>query len=207
MYRLYISFLCLFTLISPAYASPSSEDASSLINELRKGGYILYVRHGEANVGEDQPGFSLTDCSTQRNLSARGTDQAYKYGEAIRKLHIPVTLPVESGPLCRTVQTSEAAFGTQNLTVKEFWLKIYELSKNVGSEDSQKILQAFTNEVEHVPAHNSNRIIIAHSFPIGIGLGDIPYMGTVVIKPLGNNRGYEVIGRLTLEDLLKQANM
>lgn len=207
MYRLFISLLSLCMLISPAYASPSSEDANSLINELRKGGYILYVRHGEANVGEDQPGFSLMDCSTQRNLSVRGRDQANQYGEAIRKLNIPVTLPVESGPLCRTVQTAEAAFGTQNITTEEFWLKIYELSKNIGAVDSQKILQSFTNEVEYAPPNHLNRVIIAHSFPTGIGLGDIPYMGTVVIKPLGNNRGYKVIGRLTLEDLLMQANM
>ncbi|MCG7381624.1 histidine phosphatase family protein [Paenibacillus sp. ACRRY] len=207
MYRLFISLICLCMLVSPAHASPSSEDASSLINELRKGGYILYVRHGEANVGEDQPGFNPMDCSTQRNLSVRGRDQANKYGEAIRKLNIPITLPVESGPLCRTVQTAEAAFGTQNVTIKEFWLNIYELSKNIGAEDSQKILQEFTNDVEHVPPNHSNRVIIAHSFPSGIGLGNIPYMGTVVVKPLGNNRGYEVIGRLALEDLLMQANM
>ncbi|MEK4660626.1 histidine phosphatase family protein [Priestia sp. FSL H7-0729] len=207
MYRLYISLLCLLMLISPSYASPSSEDAGSLINELRQGGYILYVRHGEANVGEDQPGFSLMDCSTQRNLSVIGKEQAKKYGEALRKLNIPVTLPVESGPLCRTVQTAEAAFGTQNVTIKEFWLRIYELSKNIGAEDSKQIVKDFTNEVEHVPPNNSNRVIIAHSFPSGIGLGDIPNMGTVVIKPLGNNRGYEVIGRLNLEDVLMLANM
>jgi len=194
-------------LISPSYASPSSEDAGSLINELRQGGYILYVRHGEANVGEDQPGFSLMDCSTQRNLSVIGKEQAKKYGEALRKLNIPVTLPVESGPLCRTVQTAEAAFGTQNVTIKEFWLRIYELSKNIGAEDSKQIVKDFTNEVEHVPPNNSNRVIIAHSFLSGIGLGDIPNMGTVVIKPLGNNRGYEVIGRLNLEDVLMLANM
>lgn len=207
MYRLYISLLCLFMLISPTYASPSSEDAGSLINQLRQGGYVLYVRHGEANVGEDQPGFSLMDCSTQRNLSVIGKEQANKYGEAFRKLNIPVTLPVESGPLCRTVQTAKAAFGSQNVTVKEFWLKIYELSKNIGAEDLKQIVEDFKREVEHVPPNNSNRVIIAHSFPPGIALGDIPNMGTVVIKPLGNNRGYEVIGRLTFEDLLKLANM
>ncbi|MCS4438767.1 hypothetical protein JTS92_10110 [Clostridium botulinum] len=27
----------------------------SLLDLLRNGGYILYVRHGEATVGEDQP--------------------------------------------------------------------------------------------------------------------------------------------------------
>jgi len=67
------------------------------------------------------------------------------------------------------VQTAEAAFGTQNVTVKEFWLRIYELSKNIGAEDSEQIVKDFTNEVEQVPPNNSNRVIIAHSFPSGRG--------------------------------------
>ncbi|RAI98308.1 histidine phosphatase superfamily protein (branch 1) [Paenibacillus pabuli] len=207
MYRLFMLLPFIFLLITPlhSYASPLSEDP--LINDLRKGGYILYVRHGEATLGEDQQDLSLTDCSTQRNLSARGMDQAKKYGEAIRKLHIPVNFPVESSPLCRTVQTAEAAFGKPNVTVNEFWMNIYELSKNINTEDAQNIIQAFKNEVERITPNTSNRVIIAHSFPQGMGLGDIPYMGTVILKPLGNHMGYEIVKRLTLEDVLRLAEM
>lgn len=207
MYRLLVLLPCLFLLIIPAYAYHPAENSNPLINDLRKGGYVLYVRHGEANLGEDQQGFSLTDCSTQRNLSDRGKDQAKKYGEAIRKLNIPVNFPVESSPLCRTVQTAEAAFGTQHVAVNDFWLRIYELSKNMNTENAQNTVQAFTSEIEPLPPNESNRVIIAHSFPQGIGLGDIPYMGTVIIKPLGTQRGYEVIKRLTLEDVLRLAEM
>ena len=44
----------------------------SLLHSLRKGGYILYARHGEATVGSDLSNLNFQDCSTQRNLSEYG---------------------------------------------------------------------------------------------------------------------------------------
>lgn len=45
-------------------------------------------------------------------------------------------------------------------------------------------------------------VIVAHSFPKGIGLSQIPDMGTVIVKPLGQGNGYEVVAKLSLADLL-----
>ena len=207
MYRWFALLHCLLLLTIPLPVSQPYEDLSPLIDDLRKGGFILYVRHGEASVGEDQPGLNLADCSTQRNLSAKGKEQAKKYSEAIRKLNIPVALPVESSPLCRTVQTAEIAFGTPNVTVNPFWLKIYELSENTNTADTQNIVQTFTRQVERLTPNQANKVIVAHSFPPGVGLGEIPSMGTVIVKPLGNDKGYKIIGRLTLEDLLRLAQI
>jgi len=208
MYRLFAFVPCLLLLLGASFITvPSEISTSSLIKDLQKGGYILYIRHGDATSGEDQPGFSLTDCSTQRNLSVTGKEQAQKYGDAIRKLNIPIILPVEASPLCRTYQTAQIAFGAQNVTVNGFWLNIYELSKNMSTENVDRTLQAFTNEVEHIPPGHSNRAIVAHSFPQGVGLGEISSMETVILKPLGEHRGYEVIGKLTLEDVLRLAEM
>lgn len=46
-----------------------------------------------------------------------------------------------------------------------------------------------------------NKVIIAHSFPKGIGLGQISDMGTIVVKPLGQGKGFKEIARLSLADL------
>lgn len=67
---------------------------NSLLNLLRSGGYILYARHGEATVGEDQPNLNFRDCATQRNLSGLGRIQAIYFGEYLRALQIPVSYPI-----------------------------------------------------------------------------------------------------------------
>lgn len=210
MRRIITVLACLFIqsqiLFGVGFASPA-ESSPSVIDALRQGGYTLYVRHGEANVGTDEMPLHLTDCSAQRNLSDKGKRDAERYGEAIRKLNIPVQLPVQASPFCRTVQTAQIAFGEQNVTANNFWLKIYNLSSGMNSGDINDTLESFKGEVEQVPTQGKNRVIIAHAFPQGIGLGDIPYLGTVILKPLGNGEGYETIGRLTLEELMQLADI
>ncbi|NUU79134.1 histidine phosphatase family protein [Paenibacillus xylanilyticus] len=207
MYRLSVFVICLFLLLGASYNAEASEiSGSPLINDLQKGGYVLYIRHGDATVGEDQQELSLSDCSTQRNLSVTGKEQAEKYGNAIRKLNIPIHLPVEASPLCRTLQTAQIIFGTQNVKLNGLWINIYRLSQNPSNEDIDSTLQAFKNEVEKIPP-TSNRVIVAHSFPPGMGLGEISSMETVIIKPLGDHKGYQVIGKLKLEDVLQLAGM
>jgi hypothetical protein len=44
-------------------------------------------------------------------------------------------------------------------------------------------------------------MIIAHSFPEGLGLGQLSDLETVVIKPFGQGNGYDIVGRLPLSDL------
>lgn len=55
--------------------------------------------------------------------------------------------------------------------------------------------------LEIIPPEGINNIIIGHSFPKDVGLGIISNMGTVVIKPKGQGQGYEILRKLTLENL------
>ncbi|WP_063858213.1 histidine phosphatase family protein [Paenibacillus sp. A3] len=208
MFLLPILMSCLFLATTMLFGVAQAKELStSMVNTLRQGGYVLYVRHGEANVGEDKPFFAITDCSTQRNLSVKGKEQARRYGEAIRKLNIPVHLPVEASPLCRTTQTAQIAFGERNVAINDFWLKIYELSGDADPQQIQETIRAFTTAVEPKPPEGTNRVIIGHAFPSGIGLGDIPNLGTVVLKPLGLGMGYKVVGSMSLEEVLQFAGL
>jgi hypothetical protein len=173
----------------------------ALLNSLREGGYILYARHGEALVGEDQPNLNLQYCSTQRNLSEVGRKQAVTYGEALRSLRIPVKYPVLASPFCRTRETAELAFGAENVQVDPFWVEIYKLSGNLSSLEQNRIVDSLHSLLEIQPPPRSNQAIIAHSFPKDIGLGQIPDMGSVLIKPRGQGKGYEVISQLSLSEL------
>lgn len=174
---------------------------SSLFNSLRSGGYILYVKHGEATVGEDQPNLNFYYCNTQRNLSETGRRQAIYYGQLLRMLGLPVSYPILTSPFCRAIETGQLAFGRPNIQIDPFLFQIYRLSGNLPSTEQKRILDYLQSQLEVNPPQGSNKVIISHSFPQGIGLGQIPDMGTVIVKPLGRDRGYKIITKLSLEDL------
>lgn len=171
----------------------------SLLNSLQQGGYILYTRHGEANIGLDQPDLDFNNCYTQRNLSDNGRMQATLYGYIIRSLHIPIEYPVLASPLCRTIETAALAFGGMNVQVDPIGFDIFKLDMNLNPLEQQRILNDLQAELELPPSMGANKVIVAHSFPKGVGLGTIPYMGTVVVKPLGKGNGYQIVTRLSLE--------
>ncbi|WML32717.1 histidine phosphatase family protein [Clostridium sp. OS1-26] len=175
----------------------------SLLDLLKKGGYILYARHGEATVGVDQPNLNFWNCFTQRNLSELGRRQAVYYGQILRNLQIPISYPIIASPFCRTIETAQLAFGSANVQIDPFWFEIYRLDENLSSAEQKRILDSLNSKLEIKPPQGSNKIIIAHSFPKGIGLGQIPNMGTVIVKPLGQGHGYEIIDKLSLSDLAK----
>lgn len=173
----------------------------SLLDSLQQGGYILYARHGEATLGVDQPNLIFQNCYTQRNLSANGRSQAIMYGDIFRQLDIPVMTPVLASPLCRAVETAVLAFGQNRVQIDPFWAEILRLSYNISPVQQTNILNYLHSYLELKPATGTNRVIIAHSFPDGVGLGRMPDMGTIIIRPLGQGNGYEIVEKLRLSDL------
>ncbi|MNH83360.1 hypothetical protein D3C87_809370 [compost metagenome] len=174
----------------------------SLLNSLRQGGYILYVRHGEAGVGVDQPHLDFGNCKAQSNLTEEGKRQAKLYGEVLRSLRIPVQTPVQASPFCRTRESAELAFGKGNVEVDPFWVQIYKLSGQITPAEQDSTLAALTSVLEKVQAPGTNKVIVTHSFPKGVGLGEIANLGTVVVRPRGSGKGYEVVDRISLNELL-----
>jgi hypothetical protein len=173
----------------------------SLFDLLKGGGYILYAKHGEATVGEDQPNLNFLYCFTQRNLSDTGRRQAIYYGQVLRYLQIPISYPIQSSPFCRAIETAQLAFGNAGIQIDPFWFEVYKLSGNLSSAEQTGILDILEQKLEIKPPPGGNRVIIDHSFPEGIGLGQIPDMGTVIIRPLGQGNGYEIVSKLSLADL------
>ncbi|MGY3717334.1 histidine phosphatase family protein [Sutcliffiella cohnii] len=178
----------------------------SLLDSLLVGGYVLYGRHAEATVGVDQPNLNFQDSSTQRNLSSTGRKQAVIYGETIRRSRIRIVKPVISSPFCRNIETAALAFGMVNIQIDRFWIDVYRLGGIIGAGEQSRILNTLNLVLENPPPFRTNKAIIGHNFPEGVGLGNIPDMGTVIVKPLGQGNGYEVIERLSLEELINSLN-
>lgn len=99
----------------PAASEPRPEltAPADIVAALAKGGYILYMRHGETirEQGEieaknrETGRFNIEDCTTQRNLSDNGREQARASGVAYRRVGIPVARHISSR-YCRALQTA-----------------------------------------------------------------------------------------------------
>ncbi|GBF90774.1 phosphoglycerate mutase [Raphidocelis subcapitata] len=91
-------------------AAPAAYARDVPLSELAKPGRVLMLRHANAPGTGDPPGFNLTDCATQRNLDAKGRDQARATGAALRKAVPSGQLPavkVYSSQWCRARDTAD----------------------------------------------------------------------------------------------------
>jgi len=68
--------------------------------------YFVLMRHAIAPGSGDPENFKLGDCSTQRNLSQEGREQAKGTGEAFKRRNIEVE-QVLSSQWCRCLETAE----------------------------------------------------------------------------------------------------
>jgi len=95
------------TLILPMECTLAQTGEAELWREIKSGGHVVLMRHAIAPGNGDPEGFTLGDCSTQRNLSISGVQQAEKAGNLFRKNGIR-SLPVYSSEWCRCLDTATA---------------------------------------------------------------------------------------------------
>ncbi|WP_332645702.1 histidine phosphatase family protein [Lysinibacillus sp. 54212] len=166
-------------------------------NMLLNGGFIVYFRHGEATIGKDYPTVIFSDCQTQRNLSETGRWQARIIGTVFSNKGIPVEATIISSPFCRAINTARIAFPNKNICINYSLAGVVALSGEVTISDVERsaIIRDTKSLLELPPAIGQNRIIIGHSFPKEVMLGDVPYLTGIVIKPKGWGNGYEIIGK------------
>jgi len=81
-------------------------DESTVWNALKSGNHFALLRHAIAPGTGDPPYFELGKCSTQRNLSREGRNQAVAIGKQFRANGIDKVL-VFSSQWCRCLETAD----------------------------------------------------------------------------------------------------
>ena len=107
---LIIIFICINPLVK-------ADSKQNLINELQKGGKLIFIRHAYAPGGGDPKNFNIYDCSTQRNLSESGRIQSKKIGNFFKENNIKIK-NVYSSEWCRCKETASLAF--TNFEIRNF---------------------------------------------------------------------------------------
>ncbi len=175
------------TSTSPATAATFKETFATpaLLQSLRKGGYVLYMRHGNTNNDlPDQPNLKLDDCSTQRPLNDEGRAVVTQVGQAIAKARLPVG-DVWVSPMCRAKESAQLAFGDKAQVDN---LLMY--TSLMTTVQKQPILANTRRLLSEPVAPGTNRVVVAHAPNLADLMGFFvkPEGTVVVISPLGDRQ-------------------
>ncbi|RVU81776.1 histidine phosphatase family protein [Leucothrix sargassi] len=98
-------FFVAASLLFTALSLPAHADDKSALAKLKSGNHFAIMRHALAPGTGDPSNFDLNNCSTQRNLSQGGIDQAKNIGQRFRDSGI-TSANVYTSQWCRCVDTA-----------------------------------------------------------------------------------------------------
>lgn len=181
------AILVLAVLIIMAWVQPGSASDTAW-QALRAGGTVALLRHARAPGAGDPQGFRLDDCSTQRNLSSEGREQARKLGEEFRKRRIPVQR-ILSSRWCRSLDTARLAFGS----LTEPYPPLDSFFSERGQQETQtqivlRLVESWRSE--GVLALVTHQVNISALTGVFLSEGEV-----LVLKPKPTT-GFEIVGRI-----------
>jgi phosphohistidine phosphatase SixA len=116
----------------------STTCASELADKLKQPDYALLMRHTLAPGVGDPAGYTLNDCSSQRNLSAQGRQQAVRVGQWLRQQGV-TSAQVRTSPWCRCKETAQL-LGFDSPVVEPAIASFFDTSQR-ASEFTQQLQQ------------------------------------------------------------------
>ena len=176
-----ILFISLTTLVK-------ADSKKNIIENLKEGGKLIFIRHAYAPGGGDPENFNIHDCSTQRNLSESGRIQSRKIGNFFTENKIKIE-KVYSSEWCRCKETASLAF--ENFKTKSFLNSFFSSkfaqNKNSQMRDFQKFLLDWDEK--------TNLIFVTHYVVISEILDYPSSSGEIVIS----NKNFKIIDTLEIE--------
>jgi phosphohistidine phosphatase SixA len=178
---------------SVAAGAPSADP--SLGAELKRGGLVLVLRHAATDFSKpDRDPVVLDDCSTQRNLSARGRVQAQAIGHHARRLRLKIGAVLAS-PYCRTLQTARLAFGRARAS-RTLLNTIAERHDARWRRQIRAVRLLFGTK----PRPGTLTVLVTHGSVVVDAAGlELLEGETLVLRPLGSSR-FRLIGRILATD-------
>ena len=181
----FIKFLLiLFISINPSIKADSKE---IIINELNKGGKIIFIRHGYAPGSGDPSNFDIKDCASQRNLSVAGKKQSLNIGNFFKENSISIE-NVYSSEWCRCKDTALIAFN--NYKTKKFLNSFFSLkfaqNKKHQIQDLKKFIKNWDGKL--------NLVFVTHYVVISEILDYSPSSGEIVVA----DKNFKVIDTIAI---------
>ena len=184
-----MKFLKFFIIISIFLTTPIKADLEEkLLNQLKDGGKLIFIRHAYAPGNGDPDNFNLNDCSTQRNLNNEGREQAKHIGKFFEENNIKI-YKVLSSEWCRCKETAKIAF--KNFSTNNFLNSFYS-SKYAKNKDKQ--IRALNDYIRNFQS-DKNLILITHYVLISEVFDYAPSSGEIVVS----DKNFNMIGSVEID--------
>jgi len=159
-----------------------------VLKNLKNGGNLIFIRHAYAPGGGDPDNFNINECSTQRNLSKEGREQAKNIGNYFKENLIPID-KVISSEWCRCKETAEIAF--EKFETNNFLNSFFSKKFSKNRTRQIKNLKKYINEWDG----NKNLVFVTHYVVISETLNYTPSSGEIVIS----NIKFKKTGNIKIE--------
>ena len=183
--RLFNIILVIFVILTNGIKADSDKQ---ILDNLKKGGNLIFIRHAYAPGGGDPDNFDIKDCSTQRNLNDEGREQSKKIGVFFKENDIPISLVISS-EWCRCKETANIAFKnfeTKNF-LNSFYSKQFAKNKKIQIKNLRKYIDNWKSD--------KNLVLITHYGLISELLDYAPSSGEIVIA----NKDFKKIGNFEIK--------
>lgn len=162
-----------------AGASPAR--ASDFYQRLTDGHHVLLIRHADAPGVGDPLGYTLKDCSSQRNLGEYGRRQATAIGKWLGKKGVQSAL-VYSSPWCRCRDTAHL-LGLGDVTIEESLGSFFN-DPEQGQNQTKRLRTFLAQRLKKqigIPL-----ILVTHHVNIEAFTGKVVSVGDLVLVEMGS---------------------
>ena len=170
MKRLISLFVLIFFLFSN-----SANSNEKVINSLKEGGKLIFIRHAYAPGNGDPENFNLKNCSSQRNLNQKGIDQSRKIGLFFTENKIQID-KVLTSEWCRCKDTAKYAFNyyTAFDALNSFYDARFMKNKAKQIKDLKKYISSWNSK--------KNLVLVTHFVVINEALGIGSTSGEIIVS-------------------------
>ena len=184
-----MKFLKFFLIIFISLTSSVKADFNKkLLNQLKDGKKLIFIRHAYAPGGGDPDNFNLNDCSTQRNLNEEGREQAKNIGEFFLKNEIKID-KVLSSEWCRCKDTAKIAF--KNFSTNSFLNSFFSFEYVKNKDKQIKMLNDYVKKFKS----EKNLILVTHYVLIFEVLNYAPSSGEIVVS----DKNFNILGTIKID--------
>ena len=184
--RLFLSVALMAAILLP----PVPSAADTRFARLSQPGLVAIMRHAHAPGTGDSANFALDDCATQRNLDARGREQARDIGAAIRAAGVTVDRVLTS-QWCRCRDTARLL----DLGPVEDLPALNSFFRKPARADRQTAeLRQFLSGLPP----GKTVVLVTHYVNIRALTGRAVASGEVILLKIGRNRTISVVDEILI---------